>query len=80
MNEKEFLESLFKNRDEEQISAFAFNIGRMIEYSIISLKEENNMLKASILDFRRKILLNGGLSDFSILSKFDEHFKIQEYK
>lgn len=30
-----------------------------------------------IFSFRNKIALNGGLSDFTILKKFDEHFKIE---
>lgn len=31
-----------------------------------------------LFEFRNKILLNGGISDFSILRKFDEHFKIEK--
>lgn len=36
-------------------------------------------LEDLILDFRNKIVLNGGLTDFSILKKYDKHFKIEKY-
>ena len=76
------LKKLFKDKSDEQISAFAFNLGRVIENTIKGkigdTMDENMMLKAQILEFRQKILLNGGMSDFSILKKYDEHFQIKQ--
>ena len=44
----------------------------MEDYANYKTKEIYGLL----FDFRNMIVLNGGLSDFTILRKFDEHFKI----
>lgn len=53
------LEDLFKNRSDEEISAFAFNMGRMVELSINQktreINTENKTLKALILSYRQEL-------------------------
>lgn len=65
---------------EEGISARAFKIAKDIDKTIKEevgdIEETNKLLEAMILTFRNKILLNGGLTDFTILKKYDDHFGI----
>lgn len=42
--------------------------------------QKTKYLQGAILDFRNKLLLNGGLNDFKLLKTFDEHFGIQEVR
>ena len=52
------IEELFKDKSNEQISAFAFNIGRTLETAIRvktnDIEAENRFLKSQILSFRSK--------------------------
>lgn len=68
--------------DNDIISAFAYNTGKEIEKiiheQVDNIQETNKLLMGKILDFRQKILLNSGLSDFSILAKYDEYFQIEK--
>lgn len=76
------LKKLFRNKSDKQISAFAYNLGKVIENTIKGrvgdVMDENIQLKAQIIEFRQIVLLNGGMNDFSILRKYDEHFKIEK--
>lgn len=49
------------------------------EKEFIQLIEDYKFLQAKVLSFRNKICLNGGITDFTILKKFDEHFGIIFY-
>ena len=64
----------------KEISAFAFNIGRLIEQSInhrINSVETNyKFLQAQLFNFRH-IYLN---DNPELAKKFDEHFRIVNYK
>lgn len=64
----------------EKISARAFKIAKNIDKTINKevgyIQERNKVLEAAILTFRNKIILNGGLTDFTILKKYDDHFGI----
>lgn len=78
------IEDLFKDRSNENISAFAFNIGRMIEDTIHGkvgeISQENLSLKAKIFTFRSRLahltIPNGDV----ILKEFENHFGIVEAK
>lgn len=64
--------------ENEDISAFAFNTGKMIERFINktnnNLAEDYNHLQALVLDFRNKI------KDEEFVKQFDKHFNIQVQK
>lgn len=63
---------------DEDISAFAFNTGKMIERFINktnnNLEEDYKHLQALVLNFRNKI------KDEEFVKQFDKHFNIQVQK
>ena len=75
------LEELFKDRSEEAISAFAFNIGRTLETAIRvrsnNIEDENKYLKASILTFREKFRIANNSFSKLIIQEIDKHFNIE---
>lgn len=64
--------------ENEDISAFAFNTGKMIERFINktnnNLEKDYKQLQALVLDFRNKI------KDEEFVKQFDKHFNIQVQK
>jgi hypothetical protein len=71
--------------DNETISAFAFKTGRLIEDLIIketnNLKEENELLKAKILEFNN--ILNNNYDPYyyvpDLLRDYQQHFNIVKH-
>lgn len=78
------LEELFKNRSEEAISAFAYNTGRLMEHivdsRIGSIKEENEVLRAKILEYRNKLAMdiNDKTVDDILVEEYEIFFGIQK--
>lgn len=69
------VEELFQDGiEDEQISAFAFNTGRLIEHIVNTmndnLKEENDTMRGRIMSFRLKIW------DKGLREAYDRHFGI----
>jgi hypothetical protein len=66
---------LIQDNPEENISAFAFNIGRVLEHIVTTrtnnLETTNKELEARILDFRKNLVGDA-------LVTYDTHFKIQK--
>lgn len=74
------LEELFKDRSSEEISAFAFNIGKMIEAIVkdrmVEIQERNTFLEARIVEFRKDIKAYYDLPE--LLLYYDIHFNIKQ--
>lgn len=70
------LEEFFKDRSDEEISAFAHNIGRsmdvIIKAKIGDVETTNKVLQARILEFREELVER----DKSLLPLYDKHFGI----
>lgn len=74
--------------ENEDISAFAFNTGKMIERFINktnnNLAEDYNHLQALVLDFRNKIKCEWMEMPYryneEFVKQFDKHFNIQVQK
>lgn len=73
------LEDLFKDRSQEQISAFAFSTGKMIEEAIRvssnNATEDKKKLEGLILTFRVKLSKEQIFEP--LLAEFDRHFGIE---
>lgn len=76
------IEELFKDKSKEEISAFAFNVGRLLEIAvdneIYKLKNENAFMKGQILQFRNKLSKGQPtILNTNLLYEYDLHFRIQ---
>lgn len=73
MSAREYVQFL-NNEVGAEYSDYDCNYTLMQMYAMHCL----NKMENDLLAFRNKILLNGGMTDFKILAKFDEHFGIVE--
>lgn len=69
------IQELFKDKSDEELSAFAYNTGRMIDEAIkVKSNEAINKLKelqSKVLEFRQKFYINS-----TMIIDYDKHFGI----